>query len=432
MLLLTAIATSAWTETAWRGATNPISIAPRLHAAAIRAQQDPPPPELDEQQAAFMKARGFVWNAKTRAWAKGDPERLKKLEVRSSSRYLRWEGDQAQLPEETITAIREATRRFEKELRDAREEALQESEEDRRIALFVKNTFGDGIAVPLWVAWQLILGAACLAASDSGGAADPFAAPSAGLGDAAAAVAAGLAAAPALAWLRRGRWAALPGVEDGDGQLERLLVDARLGSYALPAPWEWRASERGWGLAAAAAEGLAGVSAALVVHGVAQARVVAALAPSVGGAAAAAGGVAALAAAAAGRALYFSEPAADGLPAEAEAAAKLAERAESYYGMTAATAAEGTASVAATRALAAAWADRFGAAGGGGEGRAAVAAASAAASAAVAALAWELGGHSIAAPALAGLLVAVDAYVLRAADAAERTVAVVRFDEVDW
>ena len=174
MLLLTAIATSAWTETAWRGVANHI---PTQRAAAIRAQQESPPPELDEQQAAFMKARGFVWNAKTRAWAKGDPERLKKLEVRSSSRYLRWEGDQAQLPEETITAIREATRRFEKELRDAREEALQESEEDRRIALFVKNTFGDGIAVPLWVVWQLILGAACLTASDSGGAADPFAAP---------------------------------------------------------------------------------------------------------------------------------------------------------------------------------------------------------------------------------------------------------------
>ena len=53
------------------------------------------------------------------------------------------------------------------------------------------------------------------------------------------------------------------------------------------------------------------------------------------------------------------------------------------------------------------------------------------ASAATAA-AWELGGHSIAAPALAGLLVAVDAYVLRAGDAAERTVAVVRFDEVKF
>ena len=99
MLLLTAIATSAWTETAWRGVIHPASTATRLRAAEIRLQQDPPPPELDEQQAAFMKARGFVWNAKTRAWAKGDPERLKKLEVRSSSRYLRWEGDQGKLPD---------------------------------------------------------------------------------------------------------------------------------------------------------------------------------------------------------------------------------------------------------------------------------------------------------------------------------------------
>ena len=52
--------------------------------------------------------------------------------------------------------------------------------------------------------------------------------------------------------------------------------------------------------------------------------------------------------------------------------------------------------------------------------------------AAVAALAWELGGHSAAAPALATLLVAVDAYVLRADDAATRTVAVVSLDDVEW
>ena len=38
----------------------------------------------------------------------GRPERLKKLEVRSSSRYLRWEG--TEMSEETVTAISGARR----------------------------------------------------------------------------------------------------------------------------------------------------------------------------------------------------------------------------------------------------------------------------------------------------------------------------------
>ena len=45
----------------------------------------------------------------------------------------------------------------------------------------------------------------------------------------------GAAFAPLLSVLRRERWRRQPGVEDGEGALERLLVDAQTGSYALPA-----------------------------------------------------------------------------------------------------------------------------------------------------------------------------------------------------
>ena len=84
-------------------------------------------------------------------------------------------------------------------------------------------------------------------------------------------IAVGLAFAPLLAALRRERWVRQPGVEDGDGALERVLVDAVLGSHALPAPWEWRCVERAWGRAVLASESLAALNTALFWHGGVQA-----------------------------------------------------------------------------------------------------------------------------------------------------------------
>ena len=48
--------------------------------------QDPPAPELEERQAAIMRARGFRWEAKRRAWVRGQPR--ERLECRSGGRLL--------------------------------------------------------------------------------------------------------------------------------------------------------------------------------------------------------------------------------------------------------------------------------------------------------------------------------------------------------
>ena len=64
-------------------------------------------------------------------------------------------------------------------------------------------------------------------------------------------------------------------VEDEQGALERLLVDAGLGSFALPAPWDWRFSEPRWRGAAFLAESLAAANLALFWHGGVQAAVAA-------------------------------------------------------------------------------------------------------------------------------------------------------------
>ena len=203
---------------------------PRAH---VRMQQDPPPPELDERQAAFMRQRGFQWNGKTRAWVKGDPARAQRLECRSGARVLRW--DESLLSEQSRPCIRQVTLRFQQALREAREEALGAREEDRRIALQIKDKIAQSWAPFAWLGVQLSCFAILLTIFP------PILQPpnQQELLDVPLIVplAIGAAFAPVLSILRRERWRRLPGVEDGDGALERLLVDAQLGSFALPAPW---------------------------------------------------------------------------------------------------------------------------------------------------------------------------------------------------
>jgi hypothetical protein len=281
---------------------------------------DPPPPELDERQADFMRRRGFEWSAKRRAWVTGDPSRAERhaerLECRSAARVLRWEGDPDALAPPVLSAVRAATRRLEQRLREARERALEEKEVDRRVALRIKDHLMKPYAPALWLLVQLSVLAALVDAGCAHGSA--LGAAGAGTGSGAVAggsgmeiaisgmeiaisgteIAVGLAFAPLLAALRRERWVRQPGVEDGDGALERVLVDAVLGSHALPAPWEWRCVERAWGRAVLVSESLAALNTALFWHGGVQAAVLAACTPAMGELGAACLGVLAIAAAA--------------------------------------------------------------------------------------------------------------------------------------
>lgn len=402
----------------------------KLSKLSMRAS-DPPPPELDERQADFMRRRGFEWSAKRRAWVTGDPSsaerHAERLECRSAARVLRWEGDPDALAPPVLSAVRAATRRLEQRLREARERALEEKEVDRRVALRIKDHLMKPYAPALWLLVQLSVLAALVDAGCAHGSA--LGAAGAGTGSGAVAggpgteivisgteiaisgteIAIGLAFAPLLAALRRERWVRQPGVEDGDGALERVLVDAVLGSHALPAPWEWRCVERAWGRAVLVSESLAALNTALFWHGGVQAAVLAACTPAMGELGAACLGVLAIAAAAAARAVYFEDPIVDGIPAEVGEAKLLASRAETYYGMTASSAAEAAASVAALHACTDGWVAKF--------GRACEARTTllllCVASAVGGALAYELAGHSALAPAFALCFSAVDTYVLR-------------------
>ena len=403
---------------------------PRSRHRVVTSAVDPPPPELDDRTAQFMKRQGFKWNAKSRSWVKGDPARAQRLECRSSARVLRWEGDQAALPEQSIVTIRQATDRFEETLREAREEAIGSSETDRKIALEIKDRVAKPYAPFVWLAVQISIAAFLLATAsvgqDAGGGASGL---SSSFGDAAAAAATaaaspgltafesdfllpaaiGLACAPLLSTLRRERWVRQPGIEDSDGAIERLLVDAQLGSYALPAPWEWRASDRAWGAAAFASESVATVNMALFWHAGVQQAVVGATSNAVGEVGAVALGILALAGASAARAAYFYDEVVDGIPAELEASKRLASRAESYYGMTATNAEAAALSMETTRALAQGWVRKFER----GEKAKVDQLLLAFASSAMCAIVYELGGRSVVGPALAVAFSAVDTYVFR-------------------
>ena len=302
-------------------------------------------------------------------------------------------------------AVRKAVERCEAALQEARDEAIQTSDSDRKITLKIKDRISSTWAPYVWVLVQSISSACLLRAVSPGHIAD---ASQVGIS-----LAIGASFAPILSALRRARWARQPGMEDGEGALERLLVDAALGSYALPAPWEWRASEARWGASAALAESIASVNVVLFWHAGVQASVARVGTEAIGPLEGTAMGMFAVVAAAAARCTYFYDRALDGAPAELAAARRLAQRAEGYYAMTSTSDEARRAAVHATEALAEAWARKF-AVGDGLVGDDLVEQlALASASAGVCALAWELSGQSAIAPIVALALCAADVYLLR-------------------
>ena len=332
---------------------------------------------------------------------RGNLDRACRLEARSSLRILRWEGNQNDFYDEDIRCIRSVTERFESQLRDARDEAINSNDQDRRIALELKDRIAKPYASPAWLAFQ----ASVLACQVE--ALKPYVPSS--TEQLLASIGVGIAFAPLLSALRRERWVRQLGIEDSDGALERVLVDATLGSYALPAPWEWRGSEPRWGAAVFAAESIAGANIALFWHAGLQNLLVVHAAGFVGDLGACVLGVLAVATAAAGRALYFYDDALDGLPAEIKAAERLAANAETYFSMTARDAEVAALSTQITSGLAEAWACKFRHT----PDTKITQLVLAFVSAAACALTWELAGRSALAPAIAQSFAALDIYVIR-------------------
>lgn len=392
-MLIYAVSTAAYHS------ARPAARAPPHHGAGDtlscrhRAVTACKPPVLDERQAAIMKAQGYQWDAERRRWYRGDPTRRVRAECRSGGRFIRFVDVDGETATGCSPAVTAAVERFATVVQTAREESVSV---DREADLDFKNRLSSKLAPAAWLGLQAVtLGAAQVSLA-------PL------WGTDVRAVAFGLAAAPALIWLRRLQTGVLPGVEVDDGALERLIADAALGNYALPATWEWRAESVAWRALAAAAEAVAAVNCALLLHAGLQSAVSRGAGAPWGEWAA----VAAVAAVPTARAAFQSQKPLDGAPAELAAAHEAARNADTFFLMTSKTAdgeqrvASAAEAAEALRALAAGWEEAFGCAASA-QVRAPLLAG---ASGALLAAAWQLSGGSLAAPLAAQACVLVDAY----------------------
>ena len=241
-----------------------------LRSSIVCSEQQQP--ELDERQAAIMKAQGYAWDPERRRWFRGDPStRVRRAaECRSGSRCARFvnaDGSTAECGPAVCKGIRE----LEGALQVARDAALgTDEDETRAFNLELKDKLAAPWAPYAWAAAQVGGGLLLAQAASAQGVALWPASLEATMGS----VLLGLAAAPPLviAHRRLRKVHAGAGVEGSAGQLERLLADSAIGSHARPSPWEFRLDEASasWRRLALLFELVASSNVNLALHGVLQ------------------------------------------------------------------------------------------------------------------------------------------------------------------
>ena len=397
------------------------------------------PPKLDERQAAIMKAQGYLWDAERGRWFRGDPSTRDRraAECRSSCRCVRFvesSGRTAQCG----PAVQKAVRQLESALQTARTEALGTDEDaTRAFNLEIKDKLASKWAPYAWGVAQLAGG---LLLSQVASAQGATLLPTSFEGVVSSTLL-GLATALPLSFAHRKLRSVHSGagVEGSIGQLERILADSIcLQSHALPAPWESRLDQTSeeaaaWRRMALLLELVATSNSIVLLHGALQPAATKQAATLLVEATGAYGGGAFAFVApfcvplfaiglvsllpALSELYFFGDPLLDGVPAELDAASRLARNADSLFLMKAAPSAapeEATASATALRALAAGWEQRFGAGGASVASRAADAALAAAGTAVLTGTAWQLGGGHLLAPLLANGVATCDAYLVSA------------------
>jgi hypothetical protein len=150
---------------------------------------------------------------------------------------------------------RAAAEVFMERLRTARKASFRDTDTSTKLSKFLKYCLSQPATLPVFGAACIALGAAAGTGAELGGID-------------ATTLTCGLAAGVPVAAARVAAHKASAGSEPPDGRaLERSIVDAATGSYAIPAPHEWRATEGPWKGGTMALAAIADVPRVALLHG---------------------------------------------------------------------------------------------------------------------------------------------------------------------
>jgi len=213
---------------------------PRRDASSAR--------DVTPEQAEKMKAMGFRWDEERRTWTRRPPDIKKPPKpLRSGMRLLKL-GDAS--PDE-----RAAAEVFMERLRTARKASFRDTDTSTKLSKFLKYCLSQPATLPIFGAACIALGAAAGTGAELGGVD-------------ATTLTCGLAAGVPVAAARVAAHKASAGSEPPDGRaLERSIVDAATGSYAIPAPHDWRATEGPWKAGTIGLAAIADVPRVALLHG---------------------------------------------------------------------------------------------------------------------------------------------------------------------
>jgi hypothetical protein len=249
------------------------------------APPPPPPPRQtpDERQAAMLQKMGYTWNGK--AWVRGDAKAYQEQRAvaRSANRFIRFVDSKNQ-PASSPSALA-ATKRLNDVLENARLEVLPRNSQDLARDRDFKNFCQRKSAPFVWLGAEvlafLILSQVSLppvlklpAYGGDGGtsiiAVDWTAEWQHLLNQPLEIAGLGIVAGIILSTCRATSRQMLPGVEEPDGKLVRVLSDAMDGNFALPAPNHVRYASRNWKLLCTLGETIAAVNISVLMNGLFQ------------------------------------------------------------------------------------------------------------------------------------------------------------------
>ena len=195
-----------------------------------------------------MKAMGFRWDEERRTWTRRPPDMKKPPKpLRSGMRLLKLNGAS---PDE-----RAAAEVFMERLRTARKASFRDTDTSTKLSKFLKYCLSQPATLPVFAVACVGLGAAAGTGAELGGID-------------ATTLTCGLAAGVPVAAARVAAHKASAGSEPPDGRaLERSIVDAATGSYAIPAPHDWRATEGPWKAGTIGLAAIADVPRVALLHG---------------------------------------------------------------------------------------------------------------------------------------------------------------------